>query len=383
MTKVPQNRPRYGYFIALDLVRFLAAVLVVGLHLGVWAWWRDGVTIGTIAKLYPGYPHFPELLPFLWFGWVGVQIFFVISGLVITISAEKSNAGQFFRSRFLRLYPGVWICATLSLVIIACSQGGLDSETGIRYLNSLIIGPYPRWIDGVYWTLVVELVFYAGIFALIAFRVDRHIVSVGICYGLASSLYIIGLNLGLVPSGWIFTLLLLRHGVFFATGMLLWFIFRNRQIVNKVFYLVLVTFTGACLLEIVYTANEKRLALGLDLAVSIWPPVIVWLAIMILIAAIVIFSDAFNRVLTPLAAICRILGLATFPLYLTHQIVGGSVATWAYAAGLSRYGAFAWALTASVTASIMIAIKMEPALRRCMAHAFDYWLNRNKYDTAL
>lgn len=371
MVRNPVPHRRSEYLIALDIVRFIAAMMVLGLHLGVWAWWRGGVALGTIAHIYPKYPRFPELVPFLWFGWVGVQVFFVISGLVITMTVENSTAGRFARSRFLRIYPAVWICATLSLAIIAMSPAGLGYSILLKYFNTLIITPYPRWIDGVYWTLAIELVFYSLIFALIALGFGRNIMAVGIVCGLVSSLYVAGLSLGLFPTGWIFTLLLLRHGVFFATGMLVWCISRSSRHDNKWHFLVLSIFIAACIIEILHTASEKRDALGLQSMVSIWPPAITWLAMFVLIGSIVALSNRINKYMSNISGLCRTLGLATFPLYLTHQTVGGSVAAWLYSLGINRYAALYISITTSVTTSIFIAIILEPKIRRRFTYIID------------
>src|SRR5437868_3352741 len=99
---------RQRSFLGLDLVRFAAALAVAFFHLSFW-WWLPGTD--PVAPIGPVLSE-----PFRW-GWVGVPIFFVLSGFVITLSADGKTARQFVIGRALRLYPAVWICATLTLLI--------------------------------------------------------------------------------------------------------------------------------------------------------------------------------------------------------------------------------------------------------------------------
>ena len=60
------------------------------------------------AKLSAG------LAPWGSFGWIGVEIFFVISGYVIASSAEGAAPRTFLRRRAQRLLPAAWVCATIA-----------------------------------------------------------------------------------------------------------------------------------------------------------------------------------------------------------------------------------------------------------------------------
>jgi hypothetical protein len=158
--KIEQEKPRTDYPV-MDLIRFAAAFMVAGFHLFHRVWLPD----------YFG--GNPELLrvgealhhPFRW-GAVGVPIFFTLSGFVIAFSADGRSAGAFARSRILRLFPAAWICASLTLTV----RWG---ETGVAgdYLRSLVLWPTGPWIDGVYWTLGIELVFYAAIICVLLAKV--------------------------------------------------------------------------------------------------------------------------------------------------------------------------------------------------------------------
>src|SRR5580692_7749566 len=90
-----------NHFSLLDPLRFGAAFGVALFHQLFWSWaW---VSIG-----HPGFERtvaadvqYPSAAPFTWFGWVGVEIFFVISGFVIANSASRSSPKQFLVGRAL------------------------------------------------------------------------------------------------------------------------------------------------------------------------------------------------------------------------------------------------------------------------------------------
>src|SRR6185437_224924 len=117
--------------VGLDLIRFSAAAMVVAFHL----------FAGT------------ALAPNTRWGWVGVEVFFVLSGFVIAYSAAASSAGRFLRNRAVRLMPAVWLCgsATAAMWLV---RGG-EPELGRRYLDTLVLWPTGPWVDPVYWTLPV------------------------------------------------------------------------------------------------------------------------------------------------------------------------------------------------------------------------------------
>src|ERR1700750_2863052 len=120
-----------NHFPILDPLRFAAALGAAVLHLTFWSW------AGSSPGVAPGFEHcvsaglqFQSAAPFTWFGWVGVEIFFVISGFVIANSAAKSSPSEFLRGRALRLYPAVWVCATLTFLVLLLFASGSGLELG-------------------------------------------------------------------------------------------------------------------------------------------------------------------------------------------------------------------------------------------------------------
>jgi hypothetical protein len=74
------------YYGGLDLIRFAAAAMVLVFHVCFWSWANPGSSSfalsGNVLQL-------PSVGSITWSGWIGVEIFFVISGFVIVQSAEK------------------------------------------------------------------------------------------------------------------------------------------------------------------------------------------------------------------------------------------------------------------------------------------------------
>ena len=89
----------------LDGLRGIAILLVVLFH-------YCGPVYAEIVKCDSG-----PFIPLVAHGWVGVQLFFLISGFVILMTLEKCRSvSQFLYNRWIRLFPAMLI-ATGVLVL--------------------------------------------------------------------------------------------------------------------------------------------------------------------------------------------------------------------------------------------------------------------------
>lgn len=144
----------------IDLLRFLAALVVVFFHYAFRGTAADDRTIMA----------YPLLAPVAKYGYLGVELFFLISGFVILMTASRGSLRTFAISRFVRLYPAFWACCTISFVAILTLGGSHYSATLGQYLvNMTLFSGFvgvPS-IDGVYWSLFIELQFYAMVAALL------------------------------------------------------------------------------------------------------------------------------------------------------------------------------------------------------------------------
>jgi len=121
------------------------------------------------------------------YGVTGVDIFFMISGFVIFLTIHKIKRWQeFVVFRFARLYPTYWACMLLTtLFIFIYNPGSFDP---IQFLANLTMVPVffsKEVLDGSYWTLVVELLFYFWILLIYVSKTIRYIVQIGIFFTVA------------------------------------------------------------------------------------------------------------------------------------------------------------------------------------------------------
>ena len=90
----------------LDLLRLVAVAAVVLYHYGFWGPASNGVPQVAL----------PYLASYAQYGFLGVPIFFTISGFVIAYSAEGRTAGEFAIARFSRIYPAFVVCMTITFL---------------------------------------------------------------------------------------------------------------------------------------------------------------------------------------------------------------------------------------------------------------------------
>lgn len=131
----------------LDALRGIAALMVVFTHL-------YAPLLGDVWLLR-------ELLDV---GKLGVLWFFMISGVVIPFSLRPGPDGakRFVISRFMRLYPAYWLSLLLYLTMLQLSGALLPPWPQI-IANLSMVQAMIGFDDiiGLYWTLFIELVFYA------------------------------------------------------------------------------------------------------------------------------------------------------------------------------------------------------------------------------
>ncbi len=103
-----ESRKAPTRFYEIDLLRFLAALSVVIYHYTFRAY-----GVGNLSPI----PYL-EMSRFTRYGYLGVELFFIISGYVILLSVQGKTVRQFFISRVQRLYPAFWVACTLTFLVV-------------------------------------------------------------------------------------------------------------------------------------------------------------------------------------------------------------------------------------------------------------------------
>lgn len=163
------------YFPLLDILRFFAAVSVLIYH----------------CIEHYGWHNFPQKFGLFWFrmGWIGVDLFFVLSGFVISLAAftQLDNHGthnfrlNFMKKRAARIMPLHYL--TMLIFIIFLTPALIYSNFIPNLLSHLFFVHNLSYIthseiNGVNWSLGAEMQFYLLIALLAPFIKDCRIYKV-------------------------------------------------------------------------------------------------------------------------------------------------------------------------------------------------------------
>lgn len=278
----------------IDALRGVAALAVVLFHLST-----------RFAELYGDTGRTTVSLPV---GHYGVNLFFIISGFVIFMTLDKTKRPMdFVVSRFSRLYPVYWVSVVLTFLVTAwLGLPGKEVDVQTMFANLLMfhgLFGVPH-VDGVYWTLEVELLFYAGMLALFWIGWMRHVLWVlaGLI-ALRLVYQIIAWVFGIDLPWTIFRLLILKYIPWFALGVCA-FLLTHRDARHPVAAVVALAVAAIVVLAIAETPQLAALAavlFGLVLAA------------------------ASGRLRWLRAGWLLWLGAISYPLYLIHENISWSI----------------------------------------------------------
>lgn len=327
----------------LDLLRLFSAAMVLLFHYG----FRMGIS-GEGAGI-----GFPELAPVAMWCEAGLLVFFTISGYVIAMSAEDRPAYEFAAGRIARLWPTFVLCATITAIVLTfLPLPTLAPPTLAQWSAHLVIVSRALgqpFLDGAYWTIVYEIIFYVWVFVFSALGLfGRHWRAIVVAW-----LALSATNELVVGSGAIQKLFITEYSGFFGFGL--------------------------CLFKL--RASARRDDFGVLTAAAIWACAAPFVTEPLFVEMYAIARPETGLMLmgplslaTVIAAVflpaCRLsppvaigLGGLTYPLYLLHQNIG--YAMFAHFADTgNRWLVFAFTVAVLVALSWMIARFFEPATRR-------------------
>lgn len=267
----------------LDALRGIAAMCVVFFH------------FTTKFREFYGY-HFSSKYDFN-LGQYGVALFFVISGFVIFMTLQKiKSLGDFAFKRFSRLYPSYWICIIITFSAITLfGLPGKEVTIKQALVNFTMLQELfnVKNVDGAYWSLLPEILFYFLMGLIFQFKLLKRIKLLGFIW----LLLIIVNKFHHIPV--LNTFINLQYGMLFFAGILFYslkFIDRSSIITH-----LLILCCGITAVIVNYS-------------------IVYALVIIIIFGIFYLFTyeKLFFIGIKPLL----FLGYISYPLYLIHQYIG-------------------------------------------------------------
>lgn len=185
MVTASRRQDETGRAILLDVLRGIAVLAVIALHSG-----SHGV--GHSTDWYDTY-----VWPWLSHGYLGVQLFFVISGYCIQGAVESARRNPrplqiFALRRIRRIYPPYW-WSLIVTIALACGTIALLGKpwwsifplTTAEWLLNILLMQGPFGVPDaalVYWSLTIEVQFYV-------------VMAIGLLFGRWSAAWLLGLSI--------------------------------------------------------------------------------------------------------------------------------------------------------------------------------------------
>jgi peptidoglycan/LPS O-acetylase OafA/YrhL len=368
MTLTSPGVPRSAYYAALDGLRALAVIMVLFQHYGA-----------------------GHAFIFGW-GWTGVDIFFVLSGFLITgilydSQAKKHRYRDFYIRRTLRIFPLYYFVWLVVLLLAPLAHWQWDfrwalwpaylgnyarffflHQTGDPYrFDKLTFGvPVSSWFGypfhlyiGHFWSLCVEEQFYL-IWPFVVYRVRKRETLIKICIAviILSPIVRAALSVALSPQ-------LLRMELFYRSlptrfdalliGGLVALLLRGpEEAVLRRLRRPLLAVSSALFVAL-YLVSTKVLALSFEGSSSNWIGVFGFTLIDMFAAALILECIHPGSLLETLLSWkpLRALGIISYGFYVYHDLLHDFYSDWAHR--LSAQYAYPLTLVIAFTATLVIA----------------------------
>lgn len=326
----PPSSTRVG---EIDALRGIAALLVVLFHYTT-----------RFDQLF-GHAEAP-IFTTPW-GHYGVNLFFLISGFVIYMTLERTRSvSDFVVSRFSRLYPAFWAAVPLTWVVVFfLGLPGKEVSIQDMVLNLLMFHGLFRvpHVDSVYWTLEVELLFYALV--LLAFRFGWmkkiHLAIFGLL--ILRTIYFVAEKFFALDLPWIVGhLLIIKFIPWFAIGIMIYRLVSNHGTKYLDYFIIL-----ASLLSLASIDSPGLALIGIGLSLTL-------------------YAAASGKLGVLRWGVLVWLGEISYTLYLLHENIGWAVLLKLKSAGLDT--------NLAIAATIVLALAMASFLTRFVEQPVMKWI---------
>jgi peptidoglycan/LPS O-acetylase OafA/YrhL len=289
-----------GRLYEIDMLRFIAALAVMLHHYTFRGFAADHLTVLS----------YPEMVPFSKYGYLGVDLFFMISGFVILMASLNHNWRHFIISRIVRLYPAFWFCCSVTFLCRLFLGDDKYSPSLVQYfVNLTMLQPLfgIDSIDGVYWTLFVEIRFYFFVFLILLLRQThrlKHFLAAWLFFSIVLTIW---------HSRYVGAVLITSHAPYFIAGALFYLIYSEGTSICKSVLII------ASLIVILFQSHQTLIEMQQHFQTSFNS----WIVTAILTTYfIAFFLISTNRLRFVSSSKYLIFGAITYPLYLIHQRVG-------------------------------------------------------------
>ena len=280
-------------------------------------------------------------------GHYGVNLFFLISGFVIYMTLERTKTvSDFVVSRFSRLYPAFWAAVPLTwMIVYFLGLPGKEvsiRDMGLNFLMFHGLFQVPH-VDSVYWTLEVELLFYALV--LFAFRFGWmkkiHLAILGLL--IVRAIYFVAEKSFDLSLPWIVGhLLIIKFIPWFAIGIMIYRLVSNHGTKYLDCLIIL-----ASLLSLASIDSPGLALIGVGLSLTL-------------------YAAASGKLSVLRWGVLVWLGEISYTLYLLHENIGWSVLLKLKSAGLET--------NLAIAVTILLALAMAGLLTRFVEQPVMKWI---------
>lgn len=287
------------HFITLDIVRGIAALLIILFH---WTYRFNEHPLITIEGIAVKFP-----IVVSW-GYGAIVTFFMLSGFLVGryITNDNTTGYSYLTGRLVRLYPTFWCGVIITTLLVYCLWDNISISYREFILNLTMLPAlfHAKSIDGAYWTMQTEL-FFSFLFFLVLCFYNVRIKCISLIILLVTTAIINYLNYaGININGMISIILIPQYFYMFLAGSAVYGIFNNARIYSIITLLL-------CFINVIFCYVPSTYIIFF----------LITLSILLLIPIIDHTIDPNNKIVKSIQWIAKI----SYPLYLTHQMIGFAI----------------------------------------------------------